>query len=43
MMETLMMEGKMGSWNDDRLDDLSRGMGDGFDKVDRRLSAATVR
>jgi hypothetical protein len=37
MMEALKVRGQMENWNDDRLDELARGMRHGFDKVDARF------
>ncbi|HET8565916.1 MAG TPA: hypothetical protein VFL77_05530 [Solirubrobacterales bacterium] len=36
-MEALTMEGKVSSWNDDRLDELNRRVDEGFVRVDNRL------
>jgi archaellum component FlaC len=36
-MEALKVSRQMDNWNDDRLDELARGMNDRFDKVDARF------
>ena len=36
-MEALKMESRRDNWNDDRLDELSRRMDNGFEAVDRRM------
>jgi hypothetical protein len=42
-MEVLMMEREMGSWNDDRLDELNRRVDEGFAKVDKRFEQVDKR
>lgn len=38
-----MMEGKVSSWNDDRLDELNRRVDEGFAKVDKRFDQVDKR
>ena len=38
-----MMEREMGSWNDDRLDELNQRVGEGFAKVDKRFEQVDKR
>ena len=42
-MEAMMMEGKVSSWNDDRLDELNRRVDEGFAKVDKRFDQVDKR
>jgi hypothetical protein len=42
-MEAMMMEGKVSSWNDDRLDELNRRVDNGFAKVDKRFDQVDKR
>jgi tetrahydromethanopterin S-methyltransferase subunit G len=42
-MEAVMMEGKVSSWNDDRLDQLNRRVDEGFAKVDKRFDRVDKR